>query len=233
MTGAKLPGRLADLLARRREPHAVRRYAATRAPEVQAALDAAPAGFLLLAGNSHAEGVGYAMPPGLPVVNAGVCGVCAPRYAALLTGLTFPRPPGTAVVFLGSNDIRRDWRPRSAGALRRFDAAVSLIVSRLQAAGTGRVLLAAVPPIGAAAVARRDPAAVAVYTARLHALAGRLGAVFCDPFAGICDGVDGVAATGLRADGLHLAEFGGLAAALQPETRTGHQCNLRLLNAIS
>lgn len=58
MTAATLSTRLADLMARRREPRAVRRYAASRGPEVQAALDAAPAGFLLLAGNSHAEGVG-------------------------------------------------------------------------------------------------------------------------------------------------------------------------------
>lgn len=215
-----LARRLAGQLGRSRPAHANDRlvldHLARRLPEIQRQLDIARPEFVFLAGNSHAELVGDALGRHRPVVNGGIGATSARGYALQHDRLTFRSRAGAAVLFLGTNDIMRGGRPDLPATHAKFAAFVRRSVTWLQA-HADQVLVAAVPPIGAAATDLRDPAAVAVYSVNLAALCDRQDCRFIDPFAALRDGPGGLSTQLEPADGVHLRDYAALAAALVPD----------------
>lgn len=190
-----------------------------RLPAIRAALSAAQPGFVFLAGNSHAELLGNVLARRLPaVVNGGIGGTSARRYAAELDGLSVPVRAGVAVLFLGTNDILRHAAPLSERTLGGFEAAASRSLEWLRA-NADLVLVAAVPPIGPEAQADRDPAAVAAYSTALRDLCDRHGCRFFDPFADLRDGEAGLTTQAAPPDGVHLRDYEALAADLETRLR--------------
>jgi lysophospholipase L1-like esterase len=193
-------------------------HRAARLPAIRAALAAARPGFLFLAGNSHAELLGNALAHRSSVVNGGIGGTSARRYAGEIAGLSFPVRAGVAVLFVGTNDILRRADPLSARTAGGFEAATAQLLTWL-AAHADRVLVAAVPPLGPEAAAERDPAAVAAYTAILRGLCARHGCRVFDPFADLRDGPPGLTTRAVPPDGVHLRDYDALAAGLETQLR--------------
>lgn len=194
-----------------------RAYAAMRLIAVQVNLDEAPPDFVFLAGDSQAElQPGSQRPCGLALVNGGVSGSTAAAYADYLASLTFHGRPRAAALTIGTNDILAKNRPRSVEATRGFEASVARIVTRLKSV-TGRVVVAALPPVGRELGHLIDAGAVADYSQRLQTLCGRLGCAFTDPFLGLRDGGTGFAKAGAMRDGLHLAAYRPALAGLEPD----------------
>jgi hypothetical protein len=193
-------------------------HLAARLPAIRAALAAARPGFLFLAGNSHAELLGNALARRSDVVNGGIGGTSARRYAGEIEGLSVPVRAGVGVLFVGTNDILRRADPLSARTAGGFAAATARLLTWL---GThaDRVLVAAVPPIGPGAEAERDPAAVAAYTAILRGLCARQGCRVFDPFADLRDGPPGLTTRAVPPDGVHLRDYDALAAGLETQLR--------------
>ncbi|TXN71815.1 SGNH/GDSL hydrolase family protein [Methylobacterium sp. WL6] len=197
-------------------PVNVRAYAQGRLTAVQVHLDEAPADYVFLAGDSHAELETPAQRPcGLELVNGGVSGASAPVYADLVATIRFPVRPRAAVLTIGTNDILAKNHPREAAAAARYEAAATRIIRQLTA-NTDRLVVTALPPIGRALDGRLDPLAVADYSDRLKSLCARLGCRFADPFAAIRDGATGFAKPGTMRDGLHLAAYRPVLGALAP-----------------
>lgn len=188
-------------------------HLAKRLPAIRAALAEAAPGFVFLAGNSHAELVGDVLARRPDVVNGGIGGTSARRYADVIDALVFPVRAGIAVLFVGTNDILRRADPLSTRTSGGFEAAVARIVTGL-AAQADRVLVAAVPPIGPEARTGRDPAAVAAYTAVLERLCARHGCRVFDPFAELRDGEPGLTTRAVPPDGVHLQDYEALAAGI-------------------
>ncbi|MFC6775311.1 SGNH/GDSL hydrolase family protein [Methylobacterium gregans] len=188
-----------------------------RLPAIRAALAEATSGFVFLAGNSHAEIVGTALARWMPVVNGGIGGTSARGYAAQLDALVFGARAGTAVLFVGTNDILRRADPLSEATRSGFEAAAVRILDWL-CAHADRVLVAAVPPLGPEAAAIRDPAAVDTYTAALRSLCEQRGRRFScrffDPFAGLRNGEPGLTTQAAPPDGVHLRDYDSVAAEL-------------------
>lgn len=183
-------------------------YLAQRLPEIRAALDAASPGFLFVAGNSHAELLGHALARRMPVVNGGIGGASARRYAQQTDTLPFRSRAGVAVLILGTNDILRTAAPLASATLGGFEAAAMHILAWLHAHAE-TVLVSAVPPLGPEAQMARDPLAVDAYTAVLRRLSERSGSRFFDPFAPFRDGGAGLTTQAAPPDGVHLRDYDG------------------------
>ncbi|KQP59934.1 hypothetical protein ASF41_09530 [Methylobacterium sp. Leaf111] len=218
IVGLGAGGILAPPDAVRHDRQIAEAHLAARLPAIRAALAAARPGFVFLAGNSQAELLGAAMARRPDVVNGGIGGTSARRYAGAIDGLAFPVRAGVAVLFVGTNDILRRADPLSARMAGGFAAATGRIVTWL-AANADRVLVAAVPPIGPEAGAERDPAAVAGYTALLRDLCARQGCRVFDPFADLRDGPPGLTTRAVPPDGVHLRDYDILAAGLETHLR--------------
>ncbi len=184
-----------------------------RLPEIRAALTEAKPGFVFLAGNSHAEIVAPALDRQMHVVNGGIGGTSARGYAAQIDALPFSARAGTAVLFVGTNDILRRADPLSEATRSGFEAAAARIVEWLRV-HADVVLVAAVPPLGPEAVAGREPAAVAAYTEALRSLCEQHGCRLFDPFASLRNGEPGLTPEAAPPDGVHLRNYDALAAEL-------------------
>ena len=228
LAGLALAGILAAggawLVRWREEPRlSVTLYAQNRLVAIQVHLDEAPPGYVLIAGDSHAElQSGAERVCGAETVSAGVSGAGAGAYADLLARLTFPTRPSAAVLTIGTNDLNRRRDPTGAGAAAAFEGAVLALVGRLKAL-TDTVVVTAVPPIGRDAAGRLDAAAVGDYSARIRALCRRAGCTYADPFADLREEDSGLARDGALRDGLHLARYRPVLRALAPSlcTRRG------------
>ena len=195
-------------------------YAQNRIVAIQVHLDEARPGYVLIAGDSHAElQSGAERVCGAETVSAGISGATARGYADLLARLTFPTRPSAAVLTIGTNDIARKRDPTDAGAAA-FEAAVLGLVARLKALAD-TVVVTAVPPIGPEAAVRLDAAAVGDYSARIRALCQRAGCTYADPFAELRAGDTGFARAGALRDGLHLARYRPVLRALAPALCSG------------
>jgi hypothetical protein len=190
----------------------VRRRAGERHPGIVAALRAATPDSVLLAGNSHAEFIGTPDFGGRPCINLAVGGSTAADCARHLADLRLPVRCAAAILIIGTNDIQRWRHPERARTLDRFESEARRILRILDRCAA-QVFVAAVPPIGAGATGR-DPAAVAAFSARLAALCAEGGHAFFDPFAYWRAGAGGLAGAGLHRDGVHLADYAPLAAAV-------------------
>ncbi|WP_197430591.1 MULTISPECIES: SGNH/GDSL hydrolase family protein [Methylobacterium] len=196
-----------------RNARLAREHLDRRLPEIRTALAQAQPGFVFLAGNSHAEIVAPALARRVLLVNGGIGGTSARGYAAQLDALPFSARAGTAVLFVGTNDILRRADPLSESTRAGFEAAAARIIDWLRA-HADVVLVAAVPPLGPEAAAIRDPAAVDAYSAVLRSLCERHGCRFLDPFAGLRDGGPGLTTQAAPPDGVHLRDYDRLAADL-------------------
>ena len=193
-----------------------RAYAGMRLIAVQVSLDEAPPDYVFWGGDSQVElQPGGQRPCGLDLVNGGVSGATAAAYMDHLAQLTFPIHPTTAALTIGTNDILLKKDPRSAASAARFEASVEAIVTRLQVLSP-RVIVTALPPVGREIGHLVDAGAVADYSQRLRGLCERLGCVFADPFATVRDGDTGYAKPGAMRDGLHLAAYRPVLAAVEP-----------------
>lgn len=189
-------------------------HATARLPVILADLGLAQPDAVLLMGNSHAEMAGETRPRTcMPAINAGIGGAKARDYAAALPHLWMSMRPRLAVLLIGTNDILRGDRPLSAMARARFAADSASIVAWMQAHAES-VIVVAVPPIGASAVGKRDPAAVAAYSEILRGLCRAPGCRFADPFASLRDGEGGIASAQALPDAIHLADYPAMLAAL-------------------
>jgi hypothetical protein len=199
-------------IRRWRHGRIVGRRFSERRPDLRAALRAAGPDSVLLVGNSHAEFIGTPDFDGRPSINLAVGGSTAADCAGHLAGL---RPPGrcaAAILIIGTNDILRWRRPELPRTVDRFEADAREIL-RILERWSAQVFVAAVPSIGAAARGR-DPAAVAVFSGRLAALCAERGHRYFDPFAAWRTGPPGLAGPDLHRDGVHLADYTALAAAV-------------------
>ncbi|MEH3116464.1 MAG: SGNH/GDSL hydrolase family protein [Methylorubrum populi] len=203
--GAPSPARRAD--------RSVLEHAAARRPVIAAALAEIAPGTVLIAGDSHAELAGDAGLSCAPLVNAGLAGARAREVADGLSGLRRGGKARLGVLVVGTNDLLRVARPLSGEARTRFAAEAGAGLARLSAHAE-RVVVAAVPPLGEAAAARRDPAAVAVYSEILRALCRSDNCRFADPFAAMRAGDSGLARPGLMPDAIHLADYSAMLDAL-------------------
>lgn len=195
-------------------------YAQNRLVAIQAQLDEAPPGYVLVAGDSHAElQSGAERVCGAETVSAGVSGAGAAGYADLLGRMSFPTRPSAAVLTIGTNDLNRRRDPTGAGAAA-YETAVLALVARLRSL-TDTVVVTAVPPIGSDAATRLDAAAVGDYSRRIQALCARAGCTYADPFADLRAGDTGLARDGALRDGLHLARYRPVLRALAPSLCTG------------
>jgi len=190
----------------------VGRRFAERRPGIHAALGTAAPDSVLLAGNSHAEFVGAPEFNGRPCINIAVGGSTAADCGRHLGALRVPVRCAAAVLIIGTNDIQRWRHPERVRAVDRFAADVRRILRSLEA-WSAQIFVAAVPPIGIEATGR-DPAAVAVFSERLAALCADGDHTYFDPFAAWRAGAGGLAGPGLHRDGVHLADYAPLAAAL-------------------
>lgn len=188
-----------------------------RLPEIRAALAEAKPGFVFLAGNSHAEILAPALGRRMPVVNGGIGGTSARGYATQIDALPFKARAGTAVLFVGTNDILRRAEPLSESTRAGFEAAAAHVVNWLLA-HADRVLVAAVPPLGPEAAVVRDPAAVDAYSAALRSLCERYGCRFFDPFAGLRNSGPGLTTQAAPPDDVHLSDYDAITAELAAQT---------------
>lgn len=207
-------GWLRDARQRRRHRQFAGPHRDARLLVIREALRAAAPGYVLLAGNSHAEMLGHPDLGGRSCVNGGIGGITADDYAdALDRCVDDPAKAAVAVLFIGTNDLLRYRRPLHTEARHRFAADARRILLRLER-WADCVVVAAVPPIGARN-ASHEAGAVAVYSESLEQLCEARGHAFIDPFDGMrAAAFPGRARSGLHEDGVHLAEYGLLARAV-------------------
>lgn len=215
-----LPAWARHAALRARYTRQARAHQATRLREIQAALDGAPPGYLLLAGDSHAELTGRHGLGGLPLVNAGIGGMSARGCALHLPQLHVPVRARVAMLFTGANDIMARAAPLSPSTAAGFEAAVTTLLGWL-GQHADQVVVLAVPPITPLPHAPRELAAVGGYSSLLSWLADRHGCTFADPYAALRNGTSGLARPGTLSDGAHLADYGALADALLALLDTG------------
>lgn len=172
-------------------------------PAMAIELAKASAGFVLIAGDSHAASLR------LPceTVNVAVNGLKARDVRRHLSNLPFPVEPAAVVLIAGTNDLRRKHRP-----LDRIEAWTS---EMRQAIGNfRRVVVTAVPPIGAGQIAAFDPDGVQIYSHRLETMCAEIGCIYVDPWKSTRAKPFGKARDGFLVDDVHLADYGPAAREL-------------------
>lgn len=208
VAGATVPPYL-----RRRATSVAATYTA-QLPPIHAALNAAPPGFLLLAGDSHTLILSRTPPAGLHVVNATIGGIRAREYVHVAGQLAPSARAGMAIVSLGTNHLRRKNRPGELHRVATFRRDVDQVLAAL-ADWTDQLIVLAVPPIGAPVVAQYDLDAVHTYSATLAAACEALQTCrFVDPYRELRGDTFGLARPGAMADGIHVSDPASVWAAL-------------------
>ena len=201
-----LGGAVGSAVASRQGVSKLRSYAGERARVVASQSGSLADGYVMLAGDSHAE-LALPDPPscGRRVLNAGVSGAKADDYLAFLDALTLKSRPAVVVVTLGTNHLLRKRNPSAREARDRFEADLSEVVTRLSRLAD-RVVLAAVPPLSATA-SGFDGASVGELTRRQAAICARLGCETVDPYLSYRGEDFGIARPDATTDGVHLTEY--------------------------
>ena len=190
-------------------------HADARLPKINASLSAAKAGFVFLAGDSHAELMGETTLCGLPVVNGGSHGANAKVYASLLTGLDFKTQPSAAVLLLGTNDIFAKNQPAEPRNLAEKIARIDAIAKSLTKLSP-QLVMTPLPPISSQATQILDlTALVALSQEQKWVCEQNPACQFVDPFRDMRDKVFGLARSGATADGLHSSDYGKVRQALE------------------
>lgn len=183
------------------------RYDHLIAPDRIAALNrsfAAMGDAIVLFGDSHSEFIGDPSPLcGKPVINAGVGGVSTRGYLLLLDRLIMPRRASAGLLTIGTNSALAKTLPRSRAAFR--DNASALIAAlKLR---TDRLVVTALPPVGADVAHLFDLAAVKAYSEELESICRKAGCGFLDPFAASRSDNPAIARPGVMRDGVHLIDY--------------------------
>ncbi|MBX9911592.1 MAG: SGNH/GDSL hydrolase family protein [Beijerinckiaceae bacterium] len=183
------------------------RYAHLATPERIAGLNRAFAEMgddVVLFGDSHSEFIGDPSPLcGRSVINAGVGGVSARGYLNLLVELRMPRRAKAGLLSIGVNSARKKLLPRSRSDFR--DNASDLIAALQQR--TQRLVVTALPPVGAEAARLYDLDALKAYSEELDGICRTAGCRFLDPFADIRSENPVIARPGSTRDGVHLVDY--------------------------
>lgn len=159
---------------------------------------------VVLFGDSHSEYIGDPSPLcGRPVINAGVGGIGTRGYLNLLDELRMPRRASAGLLTIGTNSALAKFLPRSRSAFRDNAAA---LVAALQAR-TDRLVVTALPPIGADVAHIFDLAAVKAYSEELAGICRKAGCLFLDPFADSRGENPVIARPGTMRDGVHLIDY--------------------------
>lgn len=191
-------------------------YARRRLPEINAALLAAPADFVLAAGDSHAELLSPTPLCGLPTLNGGSSGANTRVYARLAGGLVFARRPRAAVLTIGTNNMRAKNRPSDPATMRAIVAEAAAIIGTL-AAAADRLVVTAVPPVGPRLAPLYDGAGIRTLSEELRRLCeARANCTFTDPFASLRSAESfAVGVPGALGDALHLADYPAAGRAIE------------------
>ncbi len=193
-------------------------YGLARAAVVASALRQSGRGYVLVAGDSHAELAAPDAPScGRKLVNAGLSGAKADDYATFLSAVSAKAGPApraaVAVVTLGTNHLLRKRNPAGKEAADRYEADLETVVRALSAMAD-RVVVAAVPPLMPSQDPYVDRAGAANLTARQASVCRRAGCETADPYAYARDADFGTARAGSSSDGLHLSDYRPAYAAL-------------------
>jgi lysophospholipase L1-like esterase len=188
-------------------------YAEQRLPLINAKLDEAEKGFIFIAGDSHAEyfNSSYRL-CGREIVNGGISGAKANVYLGLIPKLAFRSRPDAVILTIGTNHLTRKRDPLDPVERQAYVQDVSRIVASLRKV-TPRVVVTAVPPIGADSVGFEIPA-VAAYSEKLRGLCVRAGCEFVDPYDAFREADRSTARPGTMRDGLHMASYRSVGARL-------------------
>jgi hypothetical protein len=84
--------------------------------------------FIILAGDSHAERLGWDRVCGKPVVNLGLSGITAIHYGKILSRLVPVSRADAMVVFLGTNDLSHKLRPGTDKSVARFESRFESVI---------------------------------------------------------------------------------------------------------
>lgn len=156
-----------------------RAYARHRVPVINANLRDVGPGFIVFAGDSHADL--YRQPSSLcgrDTVNAGLSGANAEVYGEVLAQLTFPHKAALAVLTIGTNDLLRKRTPDP----NAFAVRVERILDDLQTKAD-LVVVTAVPPIGEEEAKNSSVEAIRPYSQTLEQVCSRTdGCSYQDPY---------------------------------------------------
>lgn len=187
---------------------------------IQAKLDTAPSGCIILAGDSHAA---YTLRPEFsrPTLNIGIPGATARSYARSLESLRATVPGSLSILIIGTNDIRRRF-PLSKPALTYFSRDAERVIDRLRSWALD-VLVAALPPRPKSEVGEQGPLASEVYSDALRKICERRDAEFFDPFAPLRSSRFGLAEDAVFIDGTHMLEYDSLSLIIASHIRTRYR----------
>jgi hypothetical protein len=77
--------------------------------------------YIILAGDSHAELLGWDRICGKPIVNLGLSGIAAIDYGKIMSRLVVEKQAEAIVVFLGTNDLSHKLKPSRDKSIQRFE----------------------------------------------------------------------------------------------------------------
>ncbi|WCS22747.1 SGNH/GDSL hydrolase family protein [Methylobacterium sp. NMS14P] len=150
-----------------------------------------------------------------PVLNVGLADATVGSCRRALDLLSAPLPAFLAILIIGTNDIRSP-SALTKSATDDFVSQASRIVDRFQT-WTLDTLVSALPPTPVSKASERDPAAVEVYSDLLRDVCVSRGVSFFDPFVPLRGTRFGLAEDQAFIDGMHLRDYGAVAARI-----TGH-----------
>lgn len=193
-----------------------RAHAQERVPEINRLLAAASAGFVMTAGDSHANGFGRLPLCGAEVVRAGIDGAGTEVYASALAALTWHGGARSVALTIGTNDLLAKNRPSDPRNFARLSATSGRIIALL-AARADNLVVTAIPPVHGRIAHLFDLVALERLSQALDMIcAGTSRCSFTDPFSGLRSPDFGIARDGALKDDLHLADYAEAYRHLEP-----------------
>ncbi|WP_406857399.1 SGNH/GDSL hydrolase family protein [Alsobacter sp. KACC 23698] len=195
-------------------------YAGIRNIVINAHLREAPPGFVLVAGDSHAE---YLAPwisaCDREVVNAGVSGIRAERFQAMGSSFAPKSKASAAVLLMGTNNLFRAADPMAPARIGEFRTSLLATVASLQAIAA-KVIVTALPPL----LSFRQEfqfEGVEVYSGVAREVCEVSGCMYRDPFAAIRRLSSEEDKLAQQPDGIHLAAYREVARSLSADICAG------------
>lgn len=196
-------------------------HANERLPVINAELAAATGGFIMTAGDSHANRFGRLALCHLPMVNAGVDGAGARVYARVTDSLAAGKHAAAIVLTIGTNDLLAKNKPSNPDRMARLAAQDRAIIAKL-AARTDRLVVTAIPPVAERVAGIFDLEALEELSRELQkACRSTSRCAFIDPFRPLRSVRFGLAQPAALHDDLHLADYAEAARRLEPMLCTG------------
>jgi lysophospholipase L1-like esterase len=190
-------------------------YADQRLPLINSQLNEAKPGFILLAGDSHAEllNTTYRL-CGKELVNGGVSGAKAELYRDFVGRLAFKAVPEVVIYSIGTNNLLRKKDPLAAAPTREFEENVARTVAAFRKKAP-RVIVLAVPPISTELKGKFEIEAVSAYSQALRTACGRAGCEVVDPYDSAREADGNTARAQATRDGIHLSSYRAVHARME------------------